>query len=79
MTQGRRLGGSADIGKGAKRTTADDCGGASQRVHGVVTGYASINTTVETIQRGATDYMAKPFTPEERCATTSCSLKQAVA
>ena len=29
----------------------------------MVTGYASIDTAVEAIQRGATDYVAKPFTP----------------
>ena len=45
----------------------------------VVTGYASIDTAVEAIQRGANDYMAKPFTPEELYATTSRALKQAVA
>jgi CheY-like chemotaxis protein len=45
----------------------------------VVTGYASIDTAVEAIQRGANDYIAKPFTPEELYATTSRALKQAVA
>lgn len=45
----------------------------------VVTGYASIDTAVEAIQRGANDYMAKPFTPEELYATTSRALKQAAA
>jgi CheY-like chemotaxis protein len=37
----------------------------------IVTGYASIETAVEAIQRGATDYMAKPFTPDELCAAAS--------
>jgi DNA-binding response OmpR family regulator len=31
----------------------------------IVTGYASIDTAVEAIRRGATDYMAKPFTTDE--------------
>jgi DNA-binding NtrC family response regulator len=31
----------------------------------IVTGYASIDTAVEAIRRGADDYMPKPFTPEE--------------
>ncbi len=31
----------------------------------IITGYASIESAVEAIKRGAFDYMAKPFTPEE--------------
>lgn len=31
----------------------------------IVTGYASIDTAVEAIQKGAADYLPKPFTPEE--------------
>ncbi len=31
----------------------------------MVTGYASVDTAVDAIKRGADDYMAKPFTPEE--------------
>jgi ActR/RegA family two-component response regulator len=31
----------------------------------IVTGYASIDTAVEAIQKGASDYMPKPFTPDE--------------
>jgi DNA-binding NtrC family response regulator len=31
----------------------------------IVTGFASVDTAVEAIQKGATDYMPKPFTPEE--------------
>ncbi len=31
----------------------------------IVTGYAWIDTAVEAIQKGASDYMPKPFTPEE--------------
>jgi CheY-like chemotaxis protein len=40
----------------------------------IVTGYASIDTAVEAIQRGARDYMAKPFTPEELYTVTSKAL-----
>lgn len=31
----------------------------------VITAYASIDTAVEAMRRGATDYIAKPFTPEQ--------------
>jgi NtrC-family two-component system response regulator AlgB len=31
----------------------------------VITAYASIDTAVEAIRRGATDYLPKPFTPEQ--------------
>jgi DNA-binding NtrC family response regulator len=31
----------------------------------IITGYATIQTSVEAIKRGAFDYIAKPFTPEE--------------
>ncbi len=31
----------------------------------VITAYASIDTAVEAIKRGATDYIAKPFTPDQ--------------
>jgi len=31
----------------------------------VITAYASIDTAVEAIRRGATDYIAKPFTPDQ--------------
>jgi NtrC-family two-component system response regulator AlgB len=31
----------------------------------VITGYASIETAVEAMRRGATDYIAKPFTPDQ--------------
>jgi DNA-binding response OmpR family regulator len=41
----------------------------------MVTGYASIDTAVEAIQRGANDYMAKPFTPEELFTTASKALR----
>jgi two-component system response regulator HydG len=45
----------------------------------IVTGYASIDTAVEAIKRGANDYMAKPFTPEELFSTASRVLDRAVA
>ena len=45
----------------------------------IVTGYASIDTAVEAIRRGANDYMAKPFTPEELYTTASRALKKEVA
>jgi NtrC-family two-component system response regulator AlgB len=31
----------------------------------VITAYASIDTAVEAMRRGATDYIPKPFTPEQ--------------
>lgn len=37
----------------------------------IVTGYASIDTAVEAIKRGANDYMPKPFTPDELSTMTS--------
>ena len=37
----------------------------------IVTGYASIDTAVEAIQKGASDYMPKPFTPEELYTMTN--------
>lgn len=45
----------------------------------IVTGYASIDTAVEAIRRGANDYMAKPFTPEELFSTARRVLDRAVA
>ncbi len=45
----------------------------------VVTGYASVDTAVEAIKRGANDYMAKPFTPDELYSVTSRVLNRAVA
>jgi DNA-binding response OmpR family regulator len=44
----------------------------------MVTGYASIDTAVDAIQRGASDYVAKPFTPEELCAAANKALRRAV-
>ena len=43
----------------------------------MVTGYASIDTAVEAIQRGASDYMSKPFTPDELYATANRAIKSA--
>jgi len=45
----------------------------------IVTGYASIDTAVEAIKLGASDYVAKPFTPNELYDVTSRSLQRAVA
>jgi len=44
----------------------------------MVTGYASIDTAVEAIQRGASDYVAKPFTPDELFTATSRAIRRAV-
>jgi len=45
----------------------------------IVTGYASIDTAVEAIQKGASDYMPKPFTPDELYTMTSRVLGTAAA
>lgn len=45
----------------------------------MVTGYASIDTAVEAIQRGASDYMAKPFTPDELFSTANRAIRGARA
>lgn len=45
----------------------------------MVTGYASIDTAVEAIQRGASDYVAKPFTPEELFSAASQAIRRAMA
>jgi DNA-binding NtrC family response regulator len=45
----------------------------------VVTGYASIDTAVEAIRKGASDYMPKPFTPDELYSMTDRVLGAAVA
>jgi len=36
----------------------------------IVTGYASVDTAVEAVRKGATDYMPKPFTPDELYSMT---------
>jgi DNA-binding NtrC family response regulator len=45
----------------------------------IVTGYASIDTAVEAIRRGANDYMAKPFTPDELYSTANRVLNRSAA
>ncbi len=45
----------------------------------IVTGFASIDTAVEAIQRGAADYVPKPFTPDELYKVTTRVLQQAAA
>jgi DNA-binding response OmpR family regulator len=45
----------------------------------IVTGYASIDTAVEAIRKGATDYVSKPFTPEELYRVASRTLKKPAA
>jgi DNA-binding response OmpR family regulator len=42
----------------------------------IITGYASSETAVEAIRRGAHDYMAKPFTPDELCTLTRRALER---
>ncbi len=44
----------------------------------MVTGYASIDTAVEAIQRGASDYVAKPFTPEELVSAANKAMTRAI-
>jgi DNA-binding NtrC family response regulator len=45
----------------------------------IVTGYASVDTAVDAIQKGASDYMAKPFTPDELYNMTKRVLGTAAA
>ncbi len=45
----------------------------------IVTGYASIDTAVEAIRKGAADYVSKPFTPEELYRVASRALKTTAA
>ena len=45
----------------------------------IVTGFASIDTAVEAIQRGAADYVPKPFTPDELASVAARVLQQAAA
>jgi DNA-binding NtrC family response regulator len=44
----------------------------------MVTGYASIDTAVEAIQRGASDYVAKPFTPDELFSAANKAIRRAM-
>jgi len=41
----------------------------------IITGYATIQTSIEAIKRGAFDYIPKPFTPEELALSVSKSLE----
>jgi len=43
----------------------------------IVTGYASVPTAVEAIRLGASDYVEKPFTPEEILGVVSRALSPA--
>jgi len=43
-----------------------------------ITGYTSVDSAVEVMKQGATDYIAKPFTPEELLGTVKRSLEQQV-
>jgi CheY-like chemotaxis protein len=43
----------------------------------IITGYASIETAVETARLGAVDYLAKPFTPDEIRGVTENAIKLA--
>jgi len=45
----------------------------------MVTGYASIDTAVEAIRRGASEYLPKPFSPDELYQTTDRVLKRPAA
>ena len=43
----------------------------------IITGYASIETAVETARLGAVDYLPKPFTPDEIRTATKNALRLA--
>ncbi len=43
----------------------------------VLTGFASIESAIESVRKGADDYLAKPFTPEELYSITEKNLKVA--
>jgi len=43
----------------------------------IVTGYASIESAIEATRRGASQYIAKPFTPEELARATAAVLQEA--
>jgi DNA-binding NtrC family response regulator len=45
----------------------------------VVTGYASIDTAVEAVRRGASEYLPKPFSPDELYQTADKVLKRPAA
>ncbi|HNR12578.1 MAG TPA: sigma-54 dependent transcriptional regulator [Thermodesulfobacteriota bacterium] len=41
----------------------------------IITGYATIQTTIEAVKKGAFDYIPKPFTPEELSFSLSKAMK----
>jgi len=41
----------------------------------IITGYATIQTSIEAIKKGAFDYVPKPFTPEELAVTVSKAME----
>ena len=43
----------------------------------VITGYASVRSAVESMKRGATDYIQKPFTPEALVTRVVSCIEQA--
>ena len=43
----------------------------------MITGYATVGTAVESIKLGATDYVPKPFTPDEIDQAVARSFKRA--
>jgi DNA-binding NtrC family response regulator len=45
----------------------------------IVTGYASIESAIEATRRGASQYLAKPFTPEEVSRATTAVLEEVAA
>jgi len=45
----------------------------------IVTGYASIESAIEATRRGASQYLAKPFTPEEVTRATTAVLEEIAA
>jgi len=45
----------------------------------IITAYASLDTAVEATKRGAYDYLAKPFTPDELMAVVSRALRHHLA
>ncbi len=42
----------------------------------IITGYATIKTSIEAIKKGAFDYVPKPFTPEELAISVAKALKE---